>query len=132
MLKKSKRKRKVLSDRYMGMLWRKAVLSLFGNRCIICNNMNIPELECHHIVKRRKKVLKYEIKNGVPVCKHGCHSKIDSLEGLEFLKDYIDFEYLKKYENVVFKQYLTDRGMTENEFLQEKAAELKEYIKGVE
>jgi hypothetical protein len=110
------------------MLWRKAVLSLFDNRCVMCNNGNINQLECHHIVKRRNKILRHEIKNGVPVCKYGCHSKIDSIAGREFLKGYIDFEYLSKYEKQVFKQYLIDRCMTENEFLKEKADELKGYI----
>jgi len=128
MLKKKKKKKKAWSNSHLLLLWRKAILKKYDNRCVLCNNGNVPELECHHIVKRRNKILRYDVKNGVPVCKYGCHQKIDSLEGIEFLNNFIDFEYLKRYENMTYKDYLWQNLLTDNEFLKECAENLKELL----
>jgi Pyruvate/2-oxoacid:ferredoxin oxidoreductase delta subunit len=120
--------KKYMTDRHLLKLWRQAVLKEYNNQCLVCGNGNTYELECHHIVKRGKnKVLKYDIWNGVPVCKYSCHRWVDSLRGKDFLESKIPekMEYLKKYEMVHFKQYLLENEMSENEFLKMKHEEIK-------
>ncbi len=122
---------KGFSDKYMLRLFRKACLVKHGGKCILCPNTNVNELEIHHLIKRKHKILRYNWRNAVIVCKHGCHQKIDSLYGIKLLEKLrpFDMRYLRKYENQVFKQYLIDNCISEREFLQQKKEELVEIIK---
>lgn len=123
---------KAYSDKHLLKLWRQAVLKNNKGQCFLCGNMNIDELECHHIVKRRHKILRYEVWNGIPVCRYTCHNQIDSLKGRRELRDAFPerFDMLEKYENMTLKEYLFKNELTENEFLVIRSNELKEIIKG--
>ncbi len=118
------------SDSVMMRLWRKAVLNHNFNRCFVCGNTNASELDCHHIIKRRHSILRYDYRNGVPACRMGCHNTIDSLAGYKMLKAVrsADLEYLEGLENLTIKQYLIDRGITRKEFLESQKVELKKYL----
>ena len=71
-----------MTNRYLTMLWRKAVLIKRGNRCWICDKFDIPDnLECHHFIKRRKKILTYSWINGFPVHKINCHDIAHTKKG---------------------------------------------------
>ena len=74
--------KKGVSDRTLQRKWRKAVLLAHGNRCVICG-LRKPdsELECHHIIPRRKRVLRHDHYNGVPVCVGECHQKAHTEAG---------------------------------------------------
>lgn len=108
-----------LNDRTMQSHWRKAVLKANRNRCAVCGIIRADgELECHHLVKRRYRILRHDYRNGVPVCIMGCHRYADTTTGTaEILKKHKYEEYLtgivRKYQTV--KEYLIDYGITQLE-----------------
>ena len=57
--------------------WRKAVLAVWGDRCVWCGRKPV---ECHHIVRRGKAVLRYDWRNGIPLCAT-CHAEADTASG---------------------------------------------------
>ncbi len=123
---------KKYTDKYILKLWRQAVLKNNKSQCFLCGNMNVDELECHHIVKRRHKILRYDLWNGIPVCRMTCHNLIDSLKGRRKLRETYPerLDYLEKYENMTFKEYIYLNEVSEVEFISEKMKDLKEIIKG--
>ena len=122
---------KGLSDGNLMRLWRKAVLKKNMNRCFICGNTDTDIIDCHHIVKRRHKILRYDFRNGVPVCRIGCHNRLDSIAGLKMLESMRPFDiiHVKEFENMTYKDYLQKHEMTNTEFLQQKKKELEDIIK---
>lgn len=115
-------------DSNMIFLWRKAVLKKNGHRCFLCGKDY--GLDCHHIVKSRNKILRYDYRNGVPVCNFGCHQKLDSIAGRKMLEEFRPFDiiHVTEFEKMTFKDYLLSKGMTEREFLEEKKKELNRII----
>ena len=124
------KKKKSVSDKYLLKLLREASLIKHGHRCFICGNMNIKELDIHHIIKRKHKILRYDWRNTVPVCRFGCHSKIDSIMGIRLLEELrpLDMIHLREYENMTFKDYCRNYEITENEFLSMMKNQLKSII----
>lgn len=122
-------KHKGFSDSTMLKLFNKAVLIKNGGRCFLCGKTD--NLEVHHIVKRRNKILRYDYRNGIPVCKYGCHQEIDSIAGLKLIEVMRPFDIIhcSEFQNMPFKEYLVKRGITEKEFLEEKKKELNEIIR---
>ena len=71
----AKSKSRGLSDSNLQDKWRKVVLLKFGNCCFFCGKpKGQVEIECHHLVKRKTLLLRHDWRNGIPVCKFGCHS----------------------------------------------------------
>jgi hypothetical protein len=138
--RKAAKKRHVLSDRYLDMLFRQAVLSYHKNICIICGRPRSEDLlEAHHIAhKKTYKFLRWDRRNGVPVCKDDtawdgkftCHQFADSLAGEKLIRERIgaDWLYIEAMQMVTKKQYLTEQGMTDDEFRTMQADALKEMI----
>lgn len=122
-----KTKKKAVSDRYLMMLWRRAVLAEWNYQCGFCGAKNI-DLECHHIVKRRRKLTRWDWRNGIPLCtdhhKVG-HTKDGELKIMIAIGD-ARYKTLCEMEKVVFKDYLLKNGMTENEFRINTMKTLKE------
>lgn len=119
-----------MTDSTLNKLWRQALLIIYYNRCGICGKE--VELQCHHIIKRRNKILKYNLLNGIPLCRE-CHAfahtgagrrKVDELQTPENLA------YLDKYERMTYKQYKFDNRLSDKEFMQKHYDILKEVING--
>ncbi|UCF13224.1 MAG: HNH endonuclease [Thermoplasmatales archaeon] len=128
--KKTKKKRN--KDRYMQMLWRQAVLKFWGMKCVFCGNPDILGLEAHHLVKRKNKILRHDYRNGIPLCKYGCHAEADTLEGMQKIQKIVpkaQIVYLKTFEKMNYKDFLIDRQMTNLEYMKEMKQELNEFIK---
>lgn len=120
-----------MTDRHLQKLWRKAVLRHWYNRCILCGNTNVDEIECHHVVKRRVAILRHDYRNGVPVCKKECHRFIDSRAGEDKLRELLpnyQLKYLAEMEQVKIKDHLMEQGISRAEFLKQMAEELKRRI----
>lgn len=120
-----------MTDRYLQMLWRKAVLVMHENQCVFCGNKNIEQLECHHFIKRRHAILKHDVKNGFPLCKYSCHLEAHTKKGEQKLVDYMGkkrFEYLCKMEQKLKKDYLLENGLSKKEFENNIIEELKKRI----
>lgn len=109
--------------RALEKLWTIAVYEKEGERCIVCGK---PATATHHIIRRRRSLsLKYDVKNGVPLCA-GCHMKLHLGEPepqkaiLEHIGDE-RYNYLQVHKNSIFKNSLTN--------LREKARILRDEIK---
>src|SRR6056297_1701997 len=114
--------KKGFSDSYLQQLWRKAVYAQYNHRCAVCGDLTI---EAHHIVKRRKAVLKHDWRNGIALC-HKHHEWIETLAGKEWLSGFLSEEqkqYLFAHE-VNLKDYLFEKGLTREEFSKRQAQEL--------
>lgn len=109
-----------LSDSALMALWRKAVLSHYGNRCIICGGGGT--LEAHHVIKRRYKLLRYDWRNGVPVHHGDCHATADRMGVYAAPSAHQDF--LLAMARATFKQYMSEVGLSDAEWRGRAKAEL--------
>lgn len=126
-----------LSDRYMMKLWRQAVLIKWGGKCIFCQESNQDVLECHHIKKRKHKLTRYLVDNGVPVCKvkygekMSCHQRAETFEGQEIIKKLIGEKTLVKIDQLAhqtIKDYCSEHGISQSEYLISAKDELERVI----
>lgn len=135
----AKKKNKVVSDATLSKYWRLTVLSVWGNKCVICGNVNTDHLDCHHIIHRNHFVTRWDWRNGVPVCrtqhnlnshlKMSCHTFADTLAGKYFLeKRGVDFEYLSELSIIYKKDFLLMHEISENTFRKNVLEELKRVI----
>lgn len=120
-------KKKGLSDATMQRWWRRAVLAYHSNTCAVCGRVRADcDLECHHLIKRRYRILRNDYRNGVPVCKGECHRIADNNSGWLLakhpFKDYIT-RITSTY--ITVKDYLIDWGMTLAEFDAQTLEDLK-------
>jgi hypothetical protein len=122
--KKSKKKRKKsvtrgLSDSNLQDKWRKVVLLKFGNCCFFCGKpKGQVEIECHHLVKRKTLLLRHDWRNGIPVCKFGCHSYAETPTGKHLIDVHIDRyrDYLQERSGQAHDWFVS-HNVTRNEFL---------------
>jgi len=139
---------KGVSDGYLQRLWRDVCLPRDHNRCIVCDCKGEDnELQVHHIVHRRRRVLRHDPQNGVTV--HGskpytwtyddeghtrtltCHEFADTLAGRELIKSKLGgprFDYLKEREMWLVKDFLVALGMTRAELEKWELARLKKEL----
>ena len=133
--------RKGLGDGTLMKYWRQAVLAKYQGRCAFTGHSIIEQCECHHIVTRRHKILRWDHRNGIPLSAstyedtlieghtaHGFgHTKLGELRIQETIGD--DYEYLCRLQQKTYKDYLFELGITDSEFRQKKKDELLEIIK---
>ena len=127
---------KGLSDSNLNALWRKAVLKRFGNKCFFCSAPASSVVECHHIVKRKTFLLRYDWRNGITACKWmhsgnkhlkmSCHAFAEVPAGKHLINAYIApyREYLTDRSGQS-KQWLTEHGMSKLDFKKLMYEELK-------
>lgn len=116
------------TDRTLQRWWRRAVIAIHGERCVLCGRQPV---ECHHIVKRRHMVLRHDPKNGVPLCV-ACHPVADTIDGRAAIEAQVDIEYLRDMEFTRLKDWLQSMGMTRTEFLAGELEELKRIVREAE
>ena len=117
---------KKLSERYLDGLWSRAIRAKAHGRCQLCG---APAEQAHHVVPRRKKVLRHDIENGVALC-FRCHAYAHTARGNRDVEALVDMEYLMELESVLLKDYLESREITRAEFSHLIADRLKPYIEG--
>jgi hypothetical protein len=112
MFKKKKRKSKInlreknIKIKTLDVYWAKCIKAR-DKKCVYCGNTNMSELEAHHIRARKHSEVKFDLDDGVTLCKpyKGCsgHYKAHhSYEMKEWIKDYIG---RKKYEELDRRSY---------------------------
>lgn len=120
---------KSVSDGYLMQWWRKAVLANWDYHCAFCSQNDQSQIECHHIVRRRHKALRWDSKNGIAVCfahHHFAHTKAGELAIMEKVgKVTYDFLVQAEFKNKIFKIYLQENMLTENEFREKRLESLK-------
>lgn len=123
---KLKRKKPAYSDGYLMKLWRQAVRKQKGDRCLNCG---APATGTHHIIKRRFRVLRYDVLNGVPLCSV-CHPIADRSQ--QFALELVsreDRDYLAQMGVYTLPEWLSINRMTHDEFLKAEAEGLKELLR---
>lgn len=119
---------KRISDRTMQMWWRRAVLVAGGHKCAVCGRVRpANELDAHHLVNRRCKLLRNDWRNGVPVCRGECHQEAERLTvTTKIIEAYSRRDYLEwKRGFKTVRDYLVNRGITMDEFERSTLEELK-------
>ena len=126
-----------VSDSCLMDWWRKCVRAIFNNTCAFydpqseCDNI----LECHHIVKRRVWITRWDWRNGILVCQQH-HGFADSKRGELQVVSKIgtdQYEYIIDRERILKKDWLFEHAMTDNEFRIKMLEELKlKYIEEIE
>ena len=115
-------------------LFRTAILKIH-KCCIFCGESNPDNLEVHHYIRRSIKLLRYDFKNGFPLCKiKGCHNIGHIFEGDKKLTEFMGEDqnlYLYEKQRINFKQYLIDNGITDQEFFKSKEKELQDIINDI-
>ena len=124
--------KKCLSDGRMNQLWRKVVLINAGNRCFICKKwFDDSGLQCHHIIRRIKKITRFLPENGVALC-HDCHRKLHNQNKvkreLENTWHFIDL--LDELNLMTYPVYLQREGLTHYEYYTKLENRMKGIIKG--
>lgn len=121
--------KKGLSDSTLLALWRKAVRARWEARCAFCGADQ--ECECHHIVPRHHRLLRFDVRNGLLLCKH-CHRLAQTLTGHELLKEVLDereegdFAYLILWEAVRYRPHLKLQGKTDKQWREQERRELED------
>jgi len=115
------------ADSTLDKAWRAAVLATYHYRCGMCGlSWHVTPVECHHIIKRRRKLTRWNWKNGIPLCVQ-CHELAHTKAGERAISQrHPWYEKLVMLEQVNFKDYLQVAEITENEFRRRTLEELKE------
>ena len=131
-----KRKRKTVSDSYLTKLARQASLKIWGC-CLMCGNANWNQLDVHHFVhKGGHKLLRWDWKNLFPLCSsryNTCHQEADTIKGRSFIEAKMgekNLAYLRENERIVHKDWLREKGLSENQWRLQIKQELLEVING--
>ena len=109
-----------LSDSTLSALWRKVVLHVHHNTCVVCHGGGT--LQAHHIIHRRYKILRWNWRNGVPVHAGDCHETAN-LQGI-YAAPPVWRDYLMEKSCQIHKQYLMEHGMSGSEWRAEVKADL--------
>lgn len=123
-----------MTPRYLQMLWRAAVLEHHKRRCAVCGLIKSEDqLECHHLVKRRYRVLRNDYRNGVPACVGECHNYADTSVGTAQIlvkHEFADYLIGRMKQFKTIKDYRMWRGISQKEHEKEEADELKRVARG--
>ena len=128
--------KKAVSDSYLNQWWRKAVLKRWGNCCANCgapgeredDKQNGVVLECHHAVKRRYILTRWDRRNGIALCVE-CHKQAGDCDDFIWeLLDNDDIVYLKDQRRYTYKAWCTMTGQTDAEFRRATLTDLKDYV----
>ena len=105
--------------------WRKAVHKLKGDNCVCCG---APYAKCHHVIYVRRRLLAYDVRNGLPLC-DACHRQAHDIPGSErqFLSDE-DCDYLDSRATVNLKDYFVAEGLTPEEWRVKMSVRLRGII----
>ena len=122
---------KSVADSTLNALWRKAALAAWGYRDPLSNHCDPTgeTLQCHHIIKRRNFVTRWDWKNGVPLTVES-HQWAHTGAGHAKLWSLLDSEYLEEMEKWLKPDYLRHIGLSENEFRIQLRDRLKAVIDG--
>lgn len=107
-MKKIQDKKKILKNK-LEELWKMYCLLRDNNTCQYCGSKE--DLQVHHIISRKNSNTKYDVDNGITLCKR-CHAKIS----------------LNNNERMLFMLwYFKKFGIEKYEQLQEKARQIKNW-----
>lgn len=110
-------KKKAVSDSRLMSLWRKAVLAKWNYTDPLSGHCDPSgeSLQCHHVVKRRHFLTRWDPENGVPLTVES-HQLAHTGAGAARLRELVKAEYLDAMEGTLKKDYLQEMGISEDDF----------------
>lgn len=94
-----------MNDDIMDEYWRIAVIDAGEYKCAVCGNGNGDKnMTAHYLTPKENHVLRWDWKNGVPVCKKYCKEVSDNPEGSAYL---LDHSHLNSYLLSCLESYPT-------------------------
>lgn len=126
------KKKKSVSDSRLMSLWRQAVLKHWNYTDPLSGHCDPSgeSLQCHHLVKRRHLLLRWDYRNGVPLTVES-HMRAHTMGGASELLKHVGIqtqEYLEEMERHTAKAWFAEKGITDAEFRLAKKAELEGVI----
>ena len=113
-------------DRTLDMHWSQAIKQKYGGRCAGCGDQG---LQAHHIIKRRFKLTRWLVSNGVWLCLN-CHRAVEtnliSAQDIKISED--DKAALSLWSKWTLKDWCQQNEMTTNDFRADRLKELKAYV----
>jgi len=135
-IRMKKIKKKPPKDQALDTLVRRLIHLISGGYCKRCKQyVGIDNIETAHIYGRRRKTVRWDLRNVYPLCKNdaktgriGCHQQIDNdtIKKTSFLYDVLPAEEvaeLSRIANMTIKEYPIDR--------EEIKKQLQEKLKGL-
>jgi len=121
---------KCLGEGRMAQLWRKAVLIKCNHRCYLCGKYGDDNLEAHHVIRRVKKITRWNWKNGTALC-HECHRDLHNQNKVkrELENSWQYMDELDELNMLTYKDYLVKEGLTHEEYYQYLEKKMKNIIK---
>ena len=125
-MKQKIKKEKKISDSTLRKLWRECLLIIYNNKCAVCGEIEGGEnLQCHHIIPRKYVLTRWDLNNGIVVCKK-CHRFLHTLNGIAYLiENYIGFKYLLRIEKEDLTTFLKQNKTTTQQHFKQQ----HEYMK---
>ena len=121
----TKSKKKLIKT--MDRMWHILIFKTYGERCVICGK---PAIDAHHVIRKsQSNALRYNVINGVPLCK-GCHTfgvHVGNVDKNRKLIEYLGNEQIDNLQS--HKHDYTKMNIST---LREKAIELYKEIKEIE
>jgi len=131
---KKRKKPTGLGDGMLRKYWRQAVFIVYG-KCVMCGCVYEPHLEVHHIIHKAHKILRWDWRNGVPVCRpltgRNCHQKSDTLAGREQVRRVIgeaSYLFLKEMQPITALKYCTENQISTKQFVANQKQTLQDII----
>lgn len=123
-------KKKTLSEGRMHDLWRKSVLIKCNHNCYLCGRYGDENLDCHHIIRRVKKLTRWNWKNGVCLCRK-CHNELHQQNKVkrQLENTWEHIEELDWLNVFTYKDYLISEGISHNEYYKRLELDMKDIIK---
>ncbi len=119
-------KKRSVSEGYLDGLFSKAVRIKAHGICAKCGGQGS---QAHHIIKRRFKVLRWDVNNGVWLCP-ACHQWVhNDIRGLTWQVEHANMDYLAEHQENL-KDYLMREGITNDEFRLRCKRNLKTIVDG--
>ena len=111
-----------MTEKTVDRLFRKAVLHNNGPRCQACGTIDVP-LEVHHIYSRGFDLIRWDLGNGMVLCKdcHGWAHNSGFVKGLRAALPKIVRDRLETQKKVFLFEYLAKNEMTKEEFMEDTA-----------
>ena len=114
------------ADITLDQAWSKAICYKYKGKCALCGAEGT---QAHHIVKRRYKLTRWLVGNGVWLC-HKCHDALETNpEFARSVGDLVD-DSIALWSKWTLEDWCVKNGMTKNEFRAERLKELKAYVNG--
>jgi hypothetical protein len=85
-------------------------------------------LQCHHIVYRRHYLLRWDVRNGVPLTAGSHYAGHHDIGARRALEEKVNLAYLEDMGRKTKKDFLMEKGLSDAEFRQLKKWELMQTI----